>query len=80
MKTAVAQGLNNKLQRYQQKYNTTCEAGTTLVLFKVQSHLDILYGNKCLDTCKFCEAYCHKQIHHFHFNGNKDSGCKRGRK
>jgi hypothetical protein len=56
-KTAVAQSLNNKLNIYQQKYNTICEAGATLVLFNVQSHPDILYGNWCLDTCKFCEAY-----------------------
>jgi len=41
----VAQGLNNKLNTYQQKYNTICEAGTTLVLFNVQSHPHILYGN-----------------------------------
>jgi len=55
--TAVAQGLNNKLNIYQQKYIKICEAGATLVLFNVQSHPDILYGNRCLDTCKFYEAY-----------------------
>jgi len=57
IKTVVAQGLNNKLNTYQQKYNTICEAGTTLVLFNVQSHPHILYGNWYLDTCRFCEAY-----------------------
>ena len=55
--TAVAWGLNNKINIYQQKYIKICEARATLVLFNVQSRPAILYGNRCLDTCKFCEAY-----------------------